>query len=82
LCCLAAEWKERYMLKRAVQALVLGYIVFGAATRIIERQGGLTCGCYPDCWCKRPGLSLFRWAVPRWHKGPWNAAEKMERAEA
>ncbi len=25
------------------------------------------CGCRPDCWCKQPGLSLFRWVFPFGH---------------
>jgi len=24
----------------------------------------VTCGCRPDCWCKKPVLSTFRWAIP------------------
>jgi len=37
-----------------------------AATRIGEAAGvrRLQCGCEDDCWCKRPGPSLFRWLVP------------------
>ena len=30
----------------------------------------MTCSCYPDCWCKKPGLSLFRWVFPRFHHNP------------
>jgi hypothetical protein len=56
------------MLKRALQAAALGYVVLGIATRVMEEAGVYTCTCTPDCWCKRPGVSLFRWVVPRWHK--------------
>src|SRR5947208_12057704 len=57
------------MLKRTLQATAIGYIVLGLGSRLMERRGILECGCDPDCWCKRPGLSLFRWVLPRWHKG-------------
>ena len=32
-----------------------------------ERMGLVSCGCADDCWCQRPGLSLFRWVFPRGH---------------
>ena len=25
------------------------------------------CQCDDDCWCKQPGLSLFRWVFPFRH---------------
>lgn len=53
------------MLKRFLQAVALGFVVLGIATRIMERAGVYTCVCAPDCWCKRPALSLFRWVVRR-----------------
>jgi hypothetical protein len=30
----------------------------------------MTCDCDPDCWCRRPGLSVFRWVFPRYHHNP------------
>ena len=30
----------------------------------------MTCDCYHDCWCRKPGLSLFRWVFPRYHHNP------------
>ena len=39
-------------------------------TRIAEAAGvqRLQCACEDDCWCKKPGLSMFRWLVPgRFH---------------
>jgi hypothetical protein len=63
------------MVRRSVGFLLLGLLLAGAASRALERAGTYRCGCYPECWCKRPGLSLFRWLVPRFHTGPWNAQD-------
>jgi hypothetical protein len=46
-------------------ALYLAAAVVGLAR---ERVGAIACGCHEDCWCKRPGPSLFRWVFPFWHK--------------
>jgi hypothetical protein len=70
------------MIRRSLQALVIGFVVLGIATRIAERQGVMRCDCYPECWCKRPGLSLFRWVVPRFHVGPWNPEDKARHEAA
>lgn len=50
--------------------LLLGTLYLTAAVigRAQERGGAITCSCDQDCWCKRPGLSLFRWVFPFWHK--------------
>jgi hypothetical protein len=61
-------------------ALVIGYSVLGLVTRALEGAGVYRCGCQADCWCKRPGLSLFRWVLPRWHKTPTSVAWKAEQA--
>ena len=42
---------------------------------LAERIGRLRCECLPDCWCKRPGLSVFRWAFPYRHSLPAEIAE-------
>jgi hypothetical protein len=55
-------------MKRVVWSLVLGYVILGLTTRGREAAGAYTCACDPDCWCKRPGLSLFRWTFPRFHR--------------
>ena len=57
-------------MKRVVLALVIGYVILALVGRAEEAAGLRTCGCYPDCWCKRPGLSLFRWVFPRFHRNP------------
>lgn len=57
-------------MRRLVIAVALGYMILALATRAKEAAGLLTCECYPDCWCKRPELSLFRWVFPRFHHLP------------
>jgi len=58
------------MVKRIVFSLAIGYVILALAGRAQEAAGLRTCECYPDCWCKRPGLSLFRWTFPRFHHEP------------
>jgi hypothetical protein len=50
--------------------LVFGtlYLVAALIGLARERSGAITCGCAEDCWCKEPGLSLFRWVFPLGHK--------------
>ncbi len=49
--------------------LLLGGVYVGAAlfAHWRERSGQITCECRPDCWCKKPGVSLFRWVFPVGH---------------
>jgi hypothetical protein len=65
-------------MKRAIIALALGYVVIGLITRAMEGIGVYRCECDADCWCKRPGLSLFRWVLPRWHKDEQLRTSKMQ----
>jgi hypothetical protein len=51
-------------------SLTLGYVLFAVVGRVMEAAGLRTCECYPDCWCKKPGLSVFRWVFPRFHHFP------------
>jgi len=55
------------MKRLAVRALAL-YLIFAVIGRILERKGMVRCGCAPDCWCQRPVLSTFRWALPYGHR--------------
>lgn len=55
-------------MKRVLIAFVLGYVVLGLIGRAREAAGIIACGCDPDCWCRRPGLSVFRWVFPRYHR--------------
>jgi hypothetical protein len=49
--------------------VILGalYLVAAAVGHARERGGAIACGCHQDCWCKRPGLSVFRWVFPFRH---------------
>ncbi|MDP9329870.1 MAG: hypothetical protein M3P11_04420 [Actinomycetota bacterium] len=54
-------------MKKLLLNLLLIYVLLALLGRAAEAVGMRTCGCAPDCWCKRPGLSLFRWVFPRFH---------------
>jgi hypothetical protein len=43
-----------------------------------EGAGLFSCDCYPDCWCRKPGLSMFRWVFPRFHHNPALEAWKKQ----
>ena len=58
--------------------LVGGYVLVAAGNRVAEHFGARTCGCAQDCWCKRPGLSLFRWVFPWGHRSGHSAEEKAD----
>ena len=70
-------------MKRILIGVVGLYLVAAIATSLAERSGAWKrCGCERSCWCKRPGLSLFRWVVPfRWHH-LLSADDKRALAEA
>jgi len=55
--------------KRVAVTVLAVYAVAAAATRAAESAGAVRCGCGPDCWCKRPFLSAFRWVFPYQHRG-------------
>lgn len=66
-------------MKRLAIALAIGYVVLALVTRAQEAAGARTCACYPGCWCKKPGLSLFRWVFPRFHHVPsYEAGQKQQ----
>jgi len=53
--------------RRLVALLLTLYLLFAVIGRFAERMGAVQCGCSPDCWCKRPFLSTFRWVFPWRH---------------
>jgi hypothetical protein len=70
--------------RKALLAIIGLYIAAAVLTRAAEAKGvrRFQCGCEPDCWCKRPGPSLFRWATPpRKHHLGMSPAEKAQHAE-
>lgn len=54
-------------MRKALAALALAYILLALYYRAREAAGLMTCDCYPDCWCRKRGLSVFRWVFPRYH---------------
>jgi hypothetical protein len=71
-------------MKRLLLALIGLYVVAAVLTRAAEASGTWPreCGCHTDCWCKRPGLNLFRWVTPRRIHHVWTHDEKRAFAEA
>jgi hypothetical protein len=54
-------------MKRLLVLVAVVYVAAAVGARLQERAGRLRCQCLPDCWCKRRGLSLFRWVFPYGH---------------
>jgi hypothetical protein len=67
--------------KKVVAVVVLGYVGLALYYRAREAAGLLRCDCYPDCWCRKPGLSIFRWVFPRYHHNPGIDAWKEQHPE-
>jgi hypothetical protein len=44
------------------------YLLFAVLGRFVEEMGAAQCDCDATCWCRRPGLSLFRWVLPVRHR--------------
>ena len=57
---------DRY-LGWVIKRLLLLYLLAAVVGLLRERAGRLRCDCERDCWCKRPGLNLFRWVFPIGH---------------
>jgi hypothetical protein len=55
-------------MKRLLLRLAGVYLLFAVIGRFVEGMGAVECGCAADCWCQRPGLSLFRWVLPYGHR--------------
>jgi len=62
--------------KRGVGLFLGVYLLLALGNRIAERMGAMRCGCAADCWCQRPGPSLFRWVFPWKHRSAHTANEK------
>jgi hypothetical protein len=68
--------------KRIVLGIVGVYLLAAIVTTLLERSGvWRRCGCEPECWCKKPGLSLFRWVTPKRQHNLLSAADKEMLAE-
>jgi hypothetical protein len=56
-------------MRRVLLGLIGLYVLTAVVTTVLEAAGvGRQCGCQPDCWCKRPGLRVFRWVAPIAHR--------------
>ena len=63
-------------MKRVLGWVAVLYLCTAIVGLLRERLGMSSCGCADDCWCKKPGLSLFRWVFPRGHKSSWMGGPK------
>jgi len=55
-------------MKRLLKLLTTLYIAAGLYSLYREQTGELVCTCSEGCWCKRPGLNVFRWVFPYGHE--------------
>ena len=63
-------------MKRIILIALGLYLLIAVANKAAEAAGAMTCGCADDCWCKRPGLSVFRWVFPWGHRSAHTSHEK------
>lgn len=54
-------------MKRTLLGVLTTYVLFALIGRFVEAMGAVRCECASTCWCKKPGLSLFRWTLPVGH---------------
>jgi hypothetical protein len=64
-----------FVVRRIIVTALSLYLLFAVIGRFVEGMGAATCGCAPDCWCKKPVLSTFRWVFPYGHRG-YSAEER------
>jgi hypothetical protein len=55
-------------MKRVLVGVGAVYLLFAVIGRFVEAMGAVRCDCAADCWCKKPGLSTFRWVAPFGHR--------------
>ena len=72
------------LMRRILLGAVMAVLLLAVGTRAADALGvggvRLRCGCVETCWCKRPGLTVFRWVTPgRWHHIDLTADEKRSR---
>jgi hypothetical protein len=70
-------------MKRIVLGLVGLYLLAALVTTAAKATGvWRRCGCEPECWCKKPGLRLFRWVTPKRKHHLLSPADKQMLEEA
>ena len=72
------------LMRRILLGTAVAVLLLAVGTRAADALGvggvRLRCGCVETCWCKRPGLTVFRWVTPgRWHHIGLTAEEKQSR---
>jgi len=55
-------------MRRVLTCAAGSYLFLALVTKVAESMGATRCGCSQECWCKRPGLSTFRWVAPVGHR--------------
>jgi hypothetical protein len=75
--------------RRKLLILVGLYLLAAVCTWTAEALGlggegsRIRCACDDSCWCKRPGLALFRWVTPApWHHIGHTPEEKRAAEES
>jgi hypothetical protein len=63
------------LVRRIIVRVLSLYLLFAIIGRFVAEMGAVSCGCRPDCWCKKPVLSTFRWVFPYGHRA-YSAEEK------
>lgn len=54
-------------MRKFVLGVLGGYLLLAAGNKVAESAGAIRCHCADECWCRRSGLSLFRWVFPWRH---------------
>jgi hypothetical protein len=72
------------LMRRILLGAVAAVLLLAVGTRAADALGvggvRLRCGCVETCWCKRPGITVFRWVTPgHWHHIGLTAEEKQSR---
>ena len=72
------------LMRRILLGAFAAVLLLAVGTRAADALGvggvRLRCGCVETCWCKRQGLTVFRWVTPRrWHHIGLTADEKQSR---
>jgi len=79
----AARLAGMTIAKRVVFGVIGLYLLAAILTTAAEATGRWRqCDCEPECWCKTPGLRLFRWTTPKRAHHLDSPAHKEELARA
>lgn len=66
------------MARRLLATLLGLYLTAAIVGRLLEAVGATRCGCADDCWCKKAGLSTFRWVFPWRHRRPIHRPRRQD----